>query len=179
MNLSPVPKFREASTTGAPLAGGLLYTAQPGTVPGPGQSFPKSTYTDVTGQTANPNPAILGADGRADIWLNGSYAMALYDTNGLLIYTEDDVNSQQSGAGATQQIVADATLAVYNANILAASDASAPQYYEIFKTDASANPVVITPASGTIQGQPTLSLTTQGEGVRLTANISTNDWMKF
>lgn len=177
--LSPVPKSRETDNAGRPLAGGLLYTAQPGTVAGPGQSFPKSTYTDASGQTANTNPVIYDASGRADVWLSGSYAMALYDADGVLIYSEDNVSGVGSGtSGSTTQIFGDATLAAYNANILAANDPTAPSYYEIFKTDNSANPVTITPATGTVQGQVSIDLTTQGDGIRLVKSPDDNNWYR-
>lgn len=177
--LCPMPRFAEFGPTGMPLSGGKLYTAQPTTVAGPGQSFPKSTYTDGTGQVANSNPVILDSAGRADVWLNGSYSMALYDEDDVLVYTTDTVSGIDPGSiGATNQIFGDASAATYNANILSADDSLAPAYYEIFKTDNSANPVMITPATGTVQGQPYIDLTVQGEGIRLTRSSVDNNWYR-
>lgn len=177
--LCPMPRFAEFAPDGAPLAGGKLYTAQPTTVAGPGQSFPKSTYTDVTGQTPNANPVILDSAGRANVWLSGAYSMALYDADDILIYSTDTV----SGSGATgstdiTQIFGDAGAATYNANILSADDPLAPAYYEIFKTDASVNAVRITPATGTVQGQEYIDLDVQGVGIRLVRSAADNNWYK-
>lgn len=177
--LCPMPKFAEFTPTGAPLTGGLLYTAQPGTVAGPGQSFPKSTYNDSTGQAANPNPVVLDAAGRAAIWLIGSYSMRLTDANGVTIYTTDAVSGMGAiPLGATSQVFGDASLATYNAPILAASNPLSPSYYEIFKTDSSANPVRITPSSGTVQGLPSIDLTVQGESIRLAKSTVDNNWYR-
>ena len=177
--LCPMPEFQATDALGAPLAGGLLYTAQPGTVAGPGQSFPKSTYTDATGQTANPNPVVLDAGGRAPVWLTGGYAMLLTDANGLTQYSADSVAGVgATGSTATIQVFGDATLAAFNANIQAANSALAPSYYEIFKTDVTANPVRITPAGGTVQGQPYIDLTTQGDSIRLVCSPSDNNWYR-
>ena len=177
--LCPMPRFAEFLSSGMPAAGALLYTAQPTTVAGPGQSFPKSTYTDATGQTPNSNPVILDAGGRADVWLSGSYAMALYDEDGVLIYTADMVAGIDTGSiGATLQIFGDAAAATFNANILSADDPLAPAYYEIFKTDSSANPVRITPATGTVQGQEYVDLDVQGVGTRLVRSVTDNNWYR-
>ena len=181
--LCPMPRFREFSNAGAPLAGGQLYTAQPGTVAGPAQSFPKATYTGPTEGVANTNPVVLDAAGRADVWLSGAYSMALYDSNNVLVWSESNVFSNQSSAGAGQAaattfLFGDATLATDNITILAANDPSAPDIYEISKLDASANLVHITPATGTIAGLPSYDLVVQGEPVRLKKYVATNNWMK-
>ena len=183
LTLSPMPKFHEVSNVGAPLSGGKLYTAQPGTVAGPTQVFPKATYTDDSGTVPNTNPIILDASGRADVWLSGAYSMALYDANNVLIYSELQVYSgiSTSGAGtaiSTTVIFGDATLATYNVSILAANDPAAPDVYEISKTDASANFVHIVPATGTVLRLPTFDLENQGESIRLKKYANLNDWMK-
>ena len=176
--LCPMPRFAEFAPSGAPLAGGKLYTAQPTTVAGPGQSFPKSTYTSADGQTANANPVILDAAGRANVWLNGAYSLALYDEDDILIYSTDSVSGVDATQGGVTQIFGDAAAATYNADILSADDSLAPNYYEIFKTDASANPVRITPATGTVQGQPYIDLDVQGVGIRLVRSATDNNWYK-
>lgn len=178
--LSPMPKFRELTNAGAPLNGGRLYTAQPGTVAGPGQSYPKSTYTTSSGAVANANPVVLDSYGRANVWLSGAYSMALYDSAGTLIWSVDNVSSAgQAASGATTEFIfGDATSATYNANILAANDTDAPDIYEVSKLDTSANPVRITPATGTVMGQAYYDLTGAGESVRLKKYATTNDWMR-
>lgn len=73
--------------TGKPLAGGKVYFYQSGT------NIPLDTYTDETGETANPNPVILNAAGFASIALKGTYKVVLKDANDVEIYTADPVNS--------------------------------------------------------------------------------------
>ena len=96
------PKIQFLGVTGLfvglPLAGGKLYTAMPGTTAGPAQAYPKASYTDSTGSTPNANPVILDSQGMASVWLNGYYSMALYDANGVLQYSANNVSS---GQGAT------------------------------------------------------------------------------
>jgi hypothetical protein len=183
--LSPAPMIRmyETSAAGAPLAGGLLYTAQPGTVAGPGQSFPKASFTDSTGGVPNTNPVVFGSNGKADVWLNGSYSLALYDANGVLIESNSNVSAgggsggSGTGTGVDNISFFDATISAINVSIPSANDVTAiPQV--IVKTDASANPVVITPNTGTILGQTSYSLTSQNESVRLVPQAASNDWKK-
>lgn len=183
LTLAPMPVYREFSNAGAPLSGGRLYTAQPGTVAGPAQSFPKSTYQDGTGLVANANPIILDSAGRASVYLLGAYSMALYDSLGVLIWSNNNVYSNVSGGGAggvafTAFIFGDATLATYNANILSAVDPAAPDIYEISKLDDSANPVRITPITGTVDGQAFIDIEVQKGTVRLKKYIPTNNWMR-
>lgn len=69
--LSPIGNgFQFFTTTGLPLAGGLLYTYQAGS------STPIATYTDSTGTSNNTNPIVLGTDGRPpqEIWLLSGYS---------------------------------------------------------------------------------------------------------
>lgn len=60
---TPVPKFRDFIASGAPNAGGCVYTTTTGT------STPLATYIDSTGGTPNQNPVQLDANGEAQIWL--------------------------------------------------------------------------------------------------------------
>jgi len=74
------------ATDGTPLAGGLLYTYNAGTV------TPLATYTDSTGATANTNPVVLDSRGEAAIWLGSSlYYMVLKTSTGTQIWTADNV----------------------------------------------------------------------------------------
>lgn len=84
--LSPSPKFTALDSTGAPLAGGQLYTYAAGT------TTPLTTYTDSTGTVANTNPVVLNSRGEADIWLSSlAYKYVLKDSIGNLIWTVDNV----------------------------------------------------------------------------------------
>jgi hypothetical protein len=181
--LAPMPVYREFTGAGAPLAGGQLYTAQPGTVAGPAQSFPKSTYTDANSMVLNTNPVVLDSAGRANVYLLGAYSMALYDAAGVLIWSNSNVFSNASGGGAgagaaTSFIFGDATSAAFNVSILSANDPTAPDVYEISKLDSSANPVHVTSITGTVDGAAFLDLTNQKESVRLKKYALTNDWMR-
>lgn len=81
------PKFRAWDPdTGLPLAGGKVYTYWPGTTTN------KATYTGEAGDTANANPVILDANGEADIYLDGSYAIKVTDSADVTAYTVDPVS---------------------------------------------------------------------------------------
>ena len=179
LSLMPMVRLYEVNSTGAPLVGGKLYTAQPGTVAGPGQSYPKATYTDSNSSIANANPVVLDGSGKADVWLNGSYSVALYDLNGVLI--ESNTNTTGNVAGSVNGIdtlsFQDATKATINLPIPSANDITANPLV-IVKTDFSANLVTITPVTGTILGQANYSLYNENESVRLVPQASSNDWKK-
>lgn len=90
VNLSPIGNgISFLSSTGQPLAGGLLYTYQAGS------STSLTTYTTVNGTVANSNPIVLGTDGRTpnEIWLTQgySYKFVLKDSSGSTIATYDDI----------------------------------------------------------------------------------------
>jgi hypothetical protein len=103
VNLSPIGNgFQFFTTTGQPLAGGLIYTYQAGS------STPLATYTDNTGNTANANPIVLGTDGRpsSEIWLTYgyNYKFVLKDSGGTTIQTYDNlygIIGTQPATGAT------------------------------------------------------------------------------
>ena len=87
--LSPMPVMQFFDDNGQPLAGGRLYTYEAGTL------TPLATYTDETGTTSNPNPVVLDAAGRANIWLSTAdlYYWELEDSNGSQIWTADNVGT--------------------------------------------------------------------------------------
>ena len=90
VNLSPIGNgFQFFTTTGLPLAGGLIYTYQAGS------STPLATYTDNTATVANANPIVLGSDGRpsSEIWLTYgyNYKFILKDAGGNTIQTYDNL----------------------------------------------------------------------------------------
>lgn len=94
--LSPPPKAQFFDASGAPLAGGKVYTYAAGT------TTPQATYTTAAAGTANTNPVILNARGEADIWYtNGvSYKVVLKDSSDATIWTVDNI--AQTGTMATQ-----------------------------------------------------------------------------
>jgi len=63
MILTPPPKMQFFGDDSLPLSGGKVYTYAKGT------TTPLATYTTSTGGTANANPIILDAEGRAIIFV--------------------------------------------------------------------------------------------------------------
>lgn len=87
LTLMPMPSHQFLGTDGKPLAGGILYTYQPGTL------VPKVTYIDSLGSAQNTNPIILDSAGRAQIWLDGAYNMRLFSSTNVLQWSIDNVVS--------------------------------------------------------------------------------------
>lgn len=88
MNLAPVIRQRFLDhATGAPLAGGQLFSYQAGT------STPQATYSDQSGGTPNANPVILDSNGEANVWLDPtlSYKFILQDASNNVQWTVDNV----------------------------------------------------------------------------------------
>ena len=73
------------TSTGAPLAGGKLYTYDAGT------STPRQTFSDAAGTVANANPVILDSRGEATIFWNGAYKVVLHDSADVAIWTVDGI----------------------------------------------------------------------------------------
>lgn len=95
VQLPPAVKLQYFSNAGVPLAGGCIFTFMSGT------TTPLASYTDSTGGTPNPNPVVLGSDGRPpnDIWLLGqAYRIKLVSPGGVScstgtqIWVEDGIN---------------------------------------------------------------------------------------
>lgn len=79
-------KFQGLDASGAPLAGGKLYTYFAGTLTN------KATYTTQAGTVANANPVILDSSGRAAVWLvPGAYRMVLKDAEEVTIWDTDNI----------------------------------------------------------------------------------------
>lgn len=97
ITLMPAPIQQFLGADGKPLAGAKLYTYQPGTL------IPKQTFTDSSGEVANPNPIIADSAGRVQVWLDGSYYMQLYDFNNVLQWSVDNVISGDQIAYASLQ----------------------------------------------------------------------------
>jgi hypothetical protein len=74
---------------GLPLSGGKMYTYAAGT------TTPATTYTSVSGATANPNPIILNSAGRppSQIWLdnNETYKFVLATSTDIVLWTMDNI----------------------------------------------------------------------------------------
>jgi hypothetical protein len=71
-----VPHFIQFfDDSGNPLSGGKLYTYTAGT------TTPKATYTTQAGDTENTNPVVLDSQGRAIVFISGSYKFKLTDAN--------------------------------------------------------------------------------------------------
>jgi len=79
------PKFKGFSNTGALLAGGKLYTYEPGTV------TPKAAYQDSGNIAAHTNPIILDSNGEATIFLEGYYDIVLQNSAGVQQWTMNSV----------------------------------------------------------------------------------------
>jgi len=116
VNLSPIGNgFQFFTTTGQPLAGGLIYTYQAGS------STPLATYTDNTGNTANANPIVLGTDGRPtnEIWLTYgyNYKFVLKDAGGTTIQTYDNLYGIIGTAPASGATIPAGLIAMWSGSI--------------------------------------------------------------
>jgi hypothetical protein len=90
VNLSPLFNgITNFDSTGAILAGGLLYSYQAGS------STPLATYTTVNGTIANTNPVVLGTDGKLpqELWLQSgfSYKFVLQTASSVIVQTYDNI----------------------------------------------------------------------------------------
>ena len=85
-------RHRFYDNNGVPLAGGKVYTYEPGT------TTLKNTYTDSTGTIPNTNPIILDSKGEANIWTSGLYKINVTDSVDVQItgYPVDNIGGGQS-----------------------------------------------------------------------------------
>ncbi|CAB5214292.1 Pectate lyase superfamily protein, partial [uncultured Caudovirales phage] len=89
--LTPSPFMQFFDLTGAPLVGGTLETFAAGT------STPLATYTDASGLVANPTTITLNTRGEAAVWLGPvAYKLTLKDAAGVLIWTSDNITTQDA-----------------------------------------------------------------------------------
>jgi hypothetical protein len=97
------------------LSGGFLYTVQPGTTVqfGIAPSYPQVTYTDSSGIVSNNNPITLDSSGEADVWLTGYTKLVLFDKDGNLVWSKDNVSSQAQIQPSTLQWVPQTSQATY------------------------------------------------------------------
>jgi hypothetical protein len=89
MTLAPLARQAFYDATGAPLAGGKLYTYLAGT------TTPATTYQDAAGAVAHANPIVLDANGvaPAGIYLEQgvAYKFELRTASNVIIWTQDNV----------------------------------------------------------------------------------------
>ena len=87
----PSPIMQFLSEAGAPYAAGKLYTYAAGT------TTPLDSYSDSIG-TANANPVILDAAGRATVYLSANtYKFVLTTSADVTVWTRDNVNATHAG----------------------------------------------------------------------------------
>ncbi len=63
-----------------------------------GTTTDKDTFTTSSLSTANPNPVILDASGRATVWMSGNYDVIINDKNDVLVYSFDNTNFTSSAS---------------------------------------------------------------------------------
>lgn len=92
--LAPTPKLQFFDASGAPLAGGCVFTYQAGT------TTAQATYTDSTGTVQAANPIVLDSGGFASIWItNQIYKFSVFSSGGVncasgaFQYSVDNVSS--------------------------------------------------------------------------------------
>jgi hypothetical protein len=97
---------------GNPLSGGRLYTYDAG------GTTPKATYTDAAGLTANANPVVLDAAGRATVFLDGTtYRFDLKTSGDVLVRSTDNIQS----FAVAQANITNSSLALMPANSVKAN----------------------------------------------------------
>ena len=100
---------------GNPLSGGRLYTYDAG------GTTPKATYSDAAGATANANPVVLDAAGRATVFLDGTtYRFDLKTSGDVLVRSTDNIQS----FGVVQSNIGNTSLALMPANTVKANTAA-------------------------------------------------------
>lgn len=145
-SLVPFISCQFLDNSGAPLAGGQVFTYIAGT------TTPKSVYTDASGSTPQTNPVVLDANGRAQMWMGSDlYKFIIKDSSGNQIGdTLDDVStggssSSNSTSGWVTHDVTDGqtATALTGETVDGASYTSAKYDYEIIRgTTVMANGVL-------------------------------------
>jgi len=116
VNLAPIGNgFQFFNANGQPLNSGLLYTYQAGS------STPFTTYTDKNGLIANPNPIVLGTDGRPpnQIWLLDGYfyKFILKDSSNNTIGTYDNLYGSIQTVPATAPALPSGAIILWSGSI--------------------------------------------------------------
>jgi hypothetical protein len=154
-SLSPMPKFIAFTDAGLPLVGGKLYTYIAGT------ATPKATYTDNTGDTANTNPVILDAAGRANVWLSsGLYKFIMKDSTDAIIWTVDNIGNNNLGTqivstiSSLRALEAGSSESAFILGHTSAGDGGQGYFFwDSTNTDSDDNGVIINPTSYTGNGR--------------------------
>lgn len=120
-SLAPEPKIQIFDANGDPLSGGKVTTSEAGT------STPLATYSNSSG-SANANPVVLDASGRATIYLLDStcYKFAVTTSADAAVYTQDNICSRASYAAP-----AFTTASVSSADGLTVNSVIVPQHLEV------------------------------------------------
>ena len=164
--IAPYVFIQELDDNGDPIEGGLLYTYEAGT------STPKATYTDASETTANSNPIVLDAAGRASVWLEtGVYKFVLKDSADVLIKEVDNITGEASNAfGEGVELINTNTIITdtYRNNVLQCTGAitltldavaTAGEGFVFTVKNSSSGDVTIDPdASELIDGQATIAI---------------------
>lgn len=90
LNVLPYPRFRAWTSNNTPLAGGKLYTYEPGT------TTPKAVFQDTLLTTPHTNPVVLDANGEALIYTSGKYKYVLDDASDVQVWEEDNIGDDGS-----------------------------------------------------------------------------------
>lgn len=88
--LLPNGKQQYLTTAGLPAVGYKIATFDAGT------SNPRVTWLDALKVGVNTNPVILDGRGEASIFWEGAYKVQLQDSTGAVIWTQDNLQSQQT-----------------------------------------------------------------------------------
>lgn len=175
--------IQQNSNTGVPLAGGKLYFYYSGT------STPKSVYSNSSGLVALSNPVVLDSAGRAFPWLSGYYRVVCNDANDTLVWTQDNVSSQDSitllntqwvtrsdvltYVGATQFSVPEDMTSVYQPGLRITATVSAGTIYgTITASAAGGSPTVTTVTVIWDSGSLDTGLSSVSTGIITVSNTS-------
>lgn len=144
INVLPYPRFRAWGSDNAPLAGGKLYTYEPGT------ALQKPVYQDADLSIPHDNPVILDTNGEAMIYTAGSYKYVLHDALDVLRWEEDNVGDPFNPSDAQWVLDKNATFASSTSFTISGEDLTALYH--------SNRPVrAIGPLTGTVYGDITTS----------------------
>src|ERR1035437_5995419 len=183
-SLFPFPVFVAYNqSTGAPLAGGKLYTYVAGT------NIPLATYTTAAGNVANTNPVVLDAAGSANVWYsNSTYKVVLKDASDVVQWTQDNVSPgvlapvnytviDEIQSATSNQSVFTLTTTSYTpgTNTLQVFVDGVNQYFGSTYSFTETNPTTVTFTSGLHLGA-VVKFTT---AVSLSAGVTTSDLVSY
>lgn len=94
-NVAPPGLNQFFDSNGDPLANGKLYTYDAGTL------TPRTTWADAGEVSANANPVVLDAAGRAQLFFRGNYKLILKTSADVTVWTVDNFDIPESTTTAT------------------------------------------------------------------------------